>query len=219
MEQKEYRQRLAITTNAIYSKSNKTEYNWKNIENYIIKLIDNAPESNEDAYLLYAKYFYERQNYNKSLEYFWYILDNCPNKKEQSLYGLTKNYIMQKDYYYAFNCLSSLKEEMARNERVNKADFGIVEALLAYLNEYDVDLETEPTMYLYSKIEDEFIVKKYSKLLDYVVDQDFGNAQTIAKELNIYTKDKKIAIDFLPLCRLINACVKKKKQNISLELK
>lgn len=219
MEQKEYRKRLNILKNSIYKIDNKTSIFWDNIEKNILYLINNAPQSNEDAYILYAKYYYERQYYRKSTDCFWYILDNCPNRKEQCFYGLLKNYIMQKDYDNAFNCLSSLKEEMTRQGREKEVDFGLIEALLGYLNEYDVDVEIDPTMYLYSKFEDEYVLKKYLELLDYVVDQDFSSAQTIAKELNVYRKDKKLEIDFFLLCVLINACVKKKKENISLELK
>ena len=219
MERKEYRKRLCITNIAIYKNNNKRVDYWDNIERNILDLINNAPVSNEDAYILYAKYYYERQYYEEAIRYFWYILDNCPNKKEQCLYGLMKSYIMQKDYYNALECLNSLIEEMVNNKREDVADFGLVEAVLAYLNEYDVDIETDPTTYLYSKFEDEFIIKKYSELLDFVIGEDFSNAQTKARELGAYRKDKSLEIDFLPLYSLINACVKKQKQNMALELK
>lgn len=58
-------------------------------------------------------------------------------------------------------------------------------------------------MFLYSKFEDEYVLKKYLELLDYVV-------QTIAKELDVYRKVKTLEIDFFLLCVLIKACVKKK---------
>lgn len=219
MEQKYYRRRLRTVLNEIYKDSDRTEIGWKYVEKDILYLIDNAKESNEDAYVLYAKYFYERKFYKRSVEYFLYILSNCPNKKEQCLYGLMKNYILLENYNEAFNCLLALKEFMVTNNRENVADFGFIEALLGFLNEENVNLEVEPSRYMYSKIEDEQVLISYSEILDSVIELDFDNASNKCQELNNFVKQNKLEFDFLPLCMLLNACAKKQKQNMSLELK
>lgn len=215
MEKREYRKYLTITKKMIYDDHDKTNSRWDFIEKNILYLIDNAPFTNEDAYLLYAKYNYERNFYSASIDSFLYVLDNYPQKRRQCLYGLIKSYIMAQNYYDAFSCLTSLKEKIVNIE----SDFGIVEALLAYLNDYDVDLEVDPSIYLYSKINDENVKTKYSLLLDSVIELDFNNAFVLAEELNIYSRQNKLEIDFMLLCELLNACIKKQKENTTLEFK
>lgn len=127
------------------------------------------------------------------------------------LYDFMNNFIMEKNYYEANNCLDELKKELINIKFENDYDFGIIEALLAYLNDCNANLFVSPLVYLYSKIEDEDILTKYSTLLDYVIDLDFSNAIILANELNAFVKEKGLEIDFTLLCFLLNACIKKQK--------
>lgn len=214
MKQKEYLHKIKLTKYLIYKSTDKTDNRWNFLEENILYLINNAPKSNEDAYLLYAKFQYERNRYKESIDNYSYVLDNYPNKRKQCLYGLMKNYIMLNDYYSAFYCLDALKGKIDNDK---EADFGLIKALLAYLNNYDVDLSVEPLVYLYSKLEDKFILTKYSLLLDYVIELDFDNSYIIAGELNNYVKQKGFDIDFKPLCILLKDCRIKKTETIELK--
>lgn len=127
------------------------------------------------------------------------------------LYDFMNDFIKKKNYYEANNCLYELKKELINIKFENDYDFGLIEALLAYLNDCNANLFVSPLVYSYYKIEDEDILNKYSALLDYVIDLDFSNAIILANELNILVKEKGLEIDFTSLCFLLNACLKKQK--------